>query len=100
MTKEIKNENEEKVMDYELDPQIQDSIEKQYRRSFSESFKAREDKLRREKRKEQILTALIIVFILVTTCLLLIANSKMTNKAIDNCISNGHSENYCYEKLL
>lgn len=87
------------VTDYTLDPQLQDVLERNYRRSYGESFKAREDRLRRVKRKEQILTALIIIFILITTCMLLIANSKLTNKTIDKCIANGHSENYCYEKL-
>ena len=88
-----------KITDYTIDPQLQGVIERNYRRSFGESFKAREDRLRRERKKERILTALIIVFILTITCLLLISNSRMTNKAIDKCIIDGHSENYCYEKL-
>ena len=87
------------VTDFTMDPQLQDTIERNYRRSFGESFKQREERLRRTKRKEQILTVLIIIFILVTTCMLLIANSKATNEAIDKCISKGHSENYCYDKL-
>ena len=60
------------ITNFTLESQLQDTIERNYRKSYGESFKQREDRLKRSKRKEQILTALIIIFILVTTCMLLI----------------------------
>lgn len=31
---------------------------------------------------------------------LVIANSNMTNDAVDKCVSTGHSYNYCVEGLV
>ena len=82
------------VTDYELDPQIKNSIETQYRTEIKRQI----DRNKKEQKKERILTAIITTFIIVATCLLLLKDTKKTNKVIDNCISRGHNENYCYNK--
>ena len=87
------------VTDFTMDPQIQDAIEKNARKGWLEYNNSKEAEIRRikkEQKKEKILTALIIVFILAITCFLLI---KLTNSAMDSCVANGHSERYCYDKL-
>ncbi len=56
---------------YEFDPQIQEAIERNYRRAFGQSFKEREDRLRRQQKKERILSIFIGAFIIITTCILI-----------------------------
>lgn len=60
---------------------------------------ARLKRIKKEKQREKVLTVFIGLFIVIATCLLLYASSKLTSKAQKNCIEMGHSENYCYEKL-
>lgn len=60
---------------------------------------ARLKRIKKEKQREKVLTVFIGLFIVIATCLLLYANSKLTSSAQKNCIEMGHSENYCYEKL-
>lgn len=60
---------------------------------------ARLKRIKREKQREKVLTVFIGLFIVIATCLLLYASSKLTSNAQKNCIEMGHSENYCYEKL-
>ena len=60
---------------------------------------ARLKRIKREKQIEKVLTVFIGLFIVIATCLLLYASSKLTSNAQKNCIGMGHSENYCYEKL-
>ena len=60
---------------------------------------ARLKRIKREKRKEKVLTVFIGLFIVIATCLLLYVNLKLTSNAQKNCIEMGHSENYCYERL-
>lgn len=85
--------------DYILDPEMQNAIERNYRRAYGESFKAREERLLKQKRKDKILSIFIGLFIIASTCLLIISCSNMTKKAVDNCVYEGNSYNYCINKL-
>lgn len=82
------------VTDYTLDPQIKEGIEIQYQNELKRRIKAN----KKQRRVDRILTIFIIGFIFVVVYFILSANSKMTNKAIEDCMSRGHSENYCYNK--
>jgi len=88
-----------KKVDVDLDKDIQNTIERNYRKAFNDYHTARENKKIKERRKNNILKILIGVVIVVTVALLLFVNYKMTSNAQKNCIEMGHSENYCYEKL-
>jgi len=88
-----------KKVDVDLDKDIQNTIERNYRKAFNDYHTARENKKIKERRKNKILKILIGVVIVVTVALLLFVNYKMTSNAQKNCIEMGHSENYCYEKL-
>lgn len=93
MKKEIKK------VDVSLDKDIQDSIEKNARKGWLEYNLERERRHKREKIKNKVILISTIAFVLLVTCLLLLANSKLTNEAQKNCINAGYSENYCYENL-
>lgn len=88
-----------KKVDVDLDKDIQNTIERNYRKAFNDYHTARENKKIKERRKNKILKILIGVVIVVIVALLLFVNYKMTSNAQKNCIEMGHSENYCYEKL-
>lgn len=60
---------------------------------------ARLKRIKKEKQREKVLTVFIGLFIVIATCLLLYASSKLTSNAQKKCIEMGHSENYCYERL-
>lgn len=87
-----KNLNNEELM---LDPSIQRGIENQYRLEIKRQI----SRNKKQHRIDTILTALIIAFIITVVFMLLKIDSKMTDKQIDYCINNGHSESYCYDKL-
>lgn len=82
-----------------LDKDIQNAIERNARQGWLEYNLAREERLRKEKIKERVLGIVVGGFIIAATSLLLILNSKLTQDAKESCMSLGHSENYCIEKL-
>ena len=92
MKKEIKRE-------IYLDKDIQNILERNARQGWLEYNIAREERIRKEKAKERVLAIVIGAFIMVTTSLLLILNSKLTQDAKESCMSLGHSENYCMERI-
>ncbi len=82
-----------------LDKDIQNGIERNARQGWLEYNLSREERLRKEKAKERVLAIVVGAFIMVTTSLLLILNSKLTQDAKESCMSSGHSENYCMERI-
>ena len=82
-----------------LDKEIQNGIERNARQGWLEYNIAREERLRKEKTKERVLAIVVGAFIMVATSLLLILNSKLTQGAKESCMSLGHSENYCMERI-
>ncbi len=92
MKKEVKKE-------IYIDKSIQDGIERNARQGWLEYNLLREKKLRQEKAKERVLAIVVGGFIIAATSILLILNSKLTQDAKESCMSLGHSENYCMERL-
>lgn len=82
-----------------LDKEIQNGIERNARQGWLEYNLLREKKVRQEKAKERVLAVVVGAFIMVATSLILILNSKLMNDAKESCISSGHSENYCMERI-
>jgi hypothetical protein len=82
-----------------LDKDIQNGIERNARQGWLEYNLSREERLRKEKRKERVLAIVVGAFIMVATSLILILNSKLTQDTKESCMSLGHSENYCMERL-
>ena len=82
-----------------LDKDIQNGIEKNARQGWLEYNLLREERLRKQKAKERVLAIVVGAFIMVATSLLLILNSKLTQGAKESCMSLGHSENYCMERI-
>ena len=92
MKKEVKKE-------IYLDKSIQDVIEKNARQGWLEYNLLREKAMRKAKIKERVLAVIVGAFIMVATSLILILNSKLTQDAKESCMSLGHSENYCMERI-
>ena len=90
MKKEVKRE-----MDFSLDKDMQGILERNYLEGRKQHLKA----LKKERTKERVLAVIVGMFIMVATSLLLISNSKLIQDAKDSCMSLGHSENYCMERL-
>lgn len=82
-----------------LDKNIQAGIERNARQGWLEYNMARENAMRKAKRKETILAIFVGAFIIVATTLILISNSKLTQDAKESCMSSGHSESYCMERI-
>lgn len=82
-----------------LDKDMQNILERNARQGWLEYNIAREERLRKQKRKERVLAIVIGAFIMIATSLLLILNSKLTQGAKESCMSLGHSENYCMERI-
>ena len=82
-----------------LDKDIQNAIEINARQGWVEYNLSREERLRKEKAKERALAIVVGGFVIVATSLLLILSSKLTQDAKESCMSLGHSENYCMERL-
>lgn len=82
-----------------LDKEIQNGIERNARQGWLEYNLLREKKVRQEKTKERVLAVVVGAFIMVATSLILILNSKLMNNAKESCMSLGHSENYCMERI-
>ena len=92
MKKEIKRE-------IYLDKEIQNGIERNARQGWMDYNLSREKAMRKARIKERVLAIVVGAFIMVATSLILILNSKLTNNAKESCMSSGHSENYCMERL-
>ena len=82
-----------------LDKDIQNAIERNARQGWLEYNLSREERLKKERIKERVLAIVVGGFVIVATSILLILNSKLTQDAKESCMSLGHSENYCIEKL-
>jgi hypothetical protein len=85
-----------------LDKDIQAGIERNARQGWLEYNLSREREIERRKKeriKERVLAIVVGGFIIAATSLLLILNSKLTQDAKESCMSLGHSESYCMEKL-
>ena len=82
-----------------LDKDIQKAIERNARQGWLEYNIAREERIRKERNKERVLAVFVGAFIMVATALILISNSKLTQDAKENCMSAGHSESYCMERI-
>lgn len=82
-----------------LDKDIQNGIERNARQGWLEYNIAREERLRKQKRKERVLAIVVGAFIMIATATILILNSKLMNNAKESCMSSGHSENYCMERI-
>ena len=82
-----------------LDKDIQNGIERNARQGWLEYNLLREKKARQERIKERVLAIVVGGFIMIATSLLLILNSKLMNDAKESCMSLGHSENYCMERI-
>lgn len=82
-----------------LDKDIQNGIERNARQGWLEYNIAREERIRKERIKERVLAVFVGGFIMVATALILISNSKLTQDAKESCMSSGHSESYCMERL-
>lgn len=63
------------------------------------AYKKMQDKWKKRHKREKILTFFIAIFIIITTVLLLHSYNNCQNRAIDNCMHNGKSFDYCYRKL-
>ena len=88
-----------KIVDVDLDKDIQNTIERNYRKAFNDYHTAREEKQIRDKKRNKTLKVLIGVVVIVTVALLVFIDYRLTSNAQKSCIQMGHSENYCYEKL-
>lgn len=82
-----------------LDKDIQAGIERNARQGWLEYNIARENAMRKAKRKERVLAIVVGGFIMFATALILILNSKLTQDAKESCMSLGHSESYCMERI-
>ena len=82
-----------------LDKDIQNGIERNARQGWLEYNLSREERLRKEKAKERVLAIVVGAFIMVATSIILILNSKLMNNAQESCMSVGHSESYCMERI-
>ena len=92
----MKKENKREIY---LDEAIQNGIEKNARQGWLEYNITRENAMRKAKIKERVLAIVVGAFIIAATSILLILNSKLMNNAKESCMSLGHSENYCMERL-
>jgi len=90
MKKEVKKE-----IDLNIDKDMQGILE----RNYLEGRKQHLEALRKERVKERVLAIVVGGFIIAATSLILILNSKLTQDAKESCMSLGHSENYCMERL-
>ena len=90
MKKEVKRE-----IDLNIDKDMQGILDRNYLEGRKQYLKA----LRKKRIKERVLAVIVGGFIMVATSLLLILNSKLMNDAKESCMSSGHSENYCMERL-
>ena len=95
----MKKKEIEKIVDYELDPEIHATIRRNYRKAFNDYHTAREEKQIRDKKRNKILKVLIFIVVIVTVALLIFIDYRLTSNAQKSCIEMGHSENYCYERL-
>lgn len=82
-----------------LDKDIQAGIERNARQGWLEYNLSREERLRKERTKERVLAIVVGAFIMVATATILILNSKLTQDAKESCMSAGHSESYCMERI-
>lgn len=82
-----------------LDKEIQNGIERNARQGWLEYNLSREERIRKETEKERVLAIVVGAFIMVATSLILILNSKLTQDTKESCMSLGHSENYCMERI-
>jgi hypothetical protein len=94
MKKEVKRE-----IDFSLDKDMKDILERNARQGWLEYNLSREERIRKTKIKERVLAIVVGAFIIVATATILILNSKLMNNAKESCMSSGHSENYCMERL-
>lgn len=78
-----------------MNKEMQERMEKQYR----EALKNNIERAKKEEKKNKILYIFVILFVIIVTCLFILLDSKMTNKAVENCIKKGNTQNYCIEKL-
>lgn len=69
------------------------------RQQRNRTLEMQRKRMKREKRKDTILSILIGGFIMIVTCLLINEYGKSFNKDIKNCMNNGYSKNYCIEHL-
>ena len=82
-----------------LDKDIQNGIEKNARQGWLEYNLLREERLRKVRIKERAIAIVVGAFIMFATTLILILNSKLMNNAKESCMSLGHSESYCMERI-
>lgn len=85
--------------DISLDKDMQNILERNARQGWLEYNLLKEERLRKAKIKERVLAIAVGAFIMVATSLILILNSKLMNNAKESCMSLGHSENYCMERI-
>ena len=90
MKKEVKKE-----IDINIDKDMQGILERNYLEGKRQHLEA----LKKEKAKERVLATIICVFIIAATVLILMLNSKLTTDAKESCMSLGHSESYCMERI-
>lgn len=56
-------------------------------------------RLKKQQRKESMLGVIVGAFIVVITIVLLVLSNSFNNKAIDSCLENGNTYNYCMSNL-
>lgn len=81
-----------------MNKEMYERMESQYRQALKENEERTKKHQKREKIKEKILSVFIGSFIVLATCLLLLASGNMQKKAIDSCQAKGHNYNYCINK--
>lgn len=77
---------------------MQEAIrENKYR--MRKQFEFQQKAIKKQQKKEQLLTFFIATFIVVITITVIALSNKLTNNAISSCVEKGYSANYCSTKL-
>ena len=77
---------------------MQEAIkENKYR--MRKQFELQQRAIKKQQKKEQLLTFFIATFIVVITITVIALSNKLTNNAISKCVEKGYSANYCSTKL-
>lgn len=71
--------------------ELQKVLHENHIRMYNKEIK----RIKKEQKKERVLSIFIGIFIVITTITILVLNNKIENGALKNCIDKGHSQNYC-----
>ena len=75
--------------------ELQKVLHENHIRMYKEEIK----RIKKEQKKEKMLSIFIGIFIVIATITILALNNKIENGALKNCNHKGYSENYCLNNV-